>query len=229
MALATFLIALGAALGMGLVIGLERQFGQHPAGLRTNALVSAGAALYVLLARSFDGGTDTARVAAQIVSGIGFLGGGVILREGLTVRGLTTAATLWCSAAVGALCGAGLTKEAGIATTAILATNYLLNPLSRWIDRKAAKLAYVDTSYRLKVVCAMAEERRIRHILAQQIAAQRDMILHGIGIQNTNQADRGLVVAEVEMHVRNEHVLQEIVAQLNADPSTSSANWERLL
>jgi putative Mg2+ transporter-C (MgtC) family protein len=228
MALATFLIALGAALGMGLVIGLERQFGQHPAGLRTNALVSAGAALYVLLARSFDGGTDTARVAAQIVSGIGFLGGGVILREGLTVRGLTTAATLWCSAAVGALCGAGLTKEAGIATTAILATNYLLNPLSRWIDRKAAKLAYVDTSYRLKVVCAMAEERRIRHILAQQIAAQRDMILHGIGIQNTNQADRGLVVAEVEMHVRNEHVLQEIVAQLNADPSTSSASWERL-
>ncbi len=227
MALATFLIALGAALGMGLVIGLERQFGQHPAGLRTNALVSAGAALYVLLARSFDGGTDTARVAAQIVSGIGFLGGGVILREGLTVRGLTTAATLWCSAAVGALCGAGLTKEAGIATTAILATNYLLNPLSRWIDRKAAKLAYVDTSYRLKVVCAMAEERRIRHILAQQIAAQRDMILHGIGIQNTNQADRGLVVAEVEMHVRNEHVLQEIVAQLNADPSTSSASWER--
>ncbi len=227
MALATFLIALGAALGMGLVVGLERQFGQHPAGLRTNALVSAGAALYVLLARSFDGGTDTARVAAQIVSGIGFLGGGVILREGLTVRGLTTAATLWCSAAVGALCGAGLTKEAGIATTAILATNYLLNPLSRWIDRKAAKLAYVDTSYRLKVVCAMAEERRIRHILAQQIAAQRDMILHGISIQNTNQADRGLVVAEVEMHVRNEHVLQEIVAQLNADPSTSSASWER--
>ena len=70
MALATFLIALGAALGMGLVIGLERQFGQHPAGLRTNALVCGGAALYVLLARSFDGATETARVAAQIVSGL---------------------------------------------------------------------------------------------------------------------------------------------------------------
>ena len=81
---------------------------------------------------------ETARVAAQIVSGIGFLGGGVILREGLTVRGLTTAATLWCSAAVGALCGADLPEQAGIATGAILATNCFLNPVSRWIDRKAA-------------------------------------------------------------------------------------------
>ena len=124
MAITTFLVALGGALGFGLLIGLERQFGQHPAGLRTNALVCAGAALYVLLARSFNSGTETARVAAQIVSGIGFLGGGVILREGLTVRGLTTAATLWCSAAVGALCGADLTEEAGIATAAILATNW---------------------------------------------------------------------------------------------------------
>ena len=73
----------------------------------------------------------------------------------------------------------------------------------------------------------MAEERRIRRMLAEQIAAQRDMILHGIGIHSTDRSDRGLVVADVEMHVRDEHVLQEIVAQLNADPSTSSASWER--
>jgi putative Mg2+ transporter-C (MgtC) family protein len=227
MTLAVFLIALGAALGLGLLIGLEREFGQHPAGLRTNALVCGGAALYVLLARSFDGATETARVAAQIVSGIGFLGGGVILREGLTVRGLTTAATLWCSAAIGALCGADLTREAGIATGAILATNCLLNPVSRWIDRMAARRLFIDASYRLKVVCAMAEERRIRRMLAEQIAAQRDMTLRGIGIQSTETAERGLVVADVEMHVRNERALQEIVALLNADPSTSSTSWER--
>ena len=227
MTLATYLIALGAAFGMGLLIGLERQFGQHPAGLRTNGLVCGGAALYVLLARSFGQNTETARVAAQIVSGIGFLGGGVILREGLTVRGLTTAATLWCSAAVGALCGADLIGQAGIAAVAIVMTNFLLNPVSRWIDRKAAQRVYIDTSYRLKVVCAMAEERRIRHVLAQQIAAQHDMVLHGIGIHNTSQADRGMVVAEVEMHVRNERVLQDLVAELNADPSTSSVSWEK--
>jgi putative Mg2+ transporter-C (MgtC) family protein len=227
MMLTTFLIALGAALGLGLLIGVEREFGQHPAGLRTNALVCAGAAMYVLLGRSLVGGADAAKLAAQIVSGIGFLGGGVILREGLTVRGLTTAATLWCSAAIGALCGADLAREAAIATGAILTVNVFLNPVSRWIDQRAAKRIYIDASYRLKVVCAMAEERRIRRVLAEQVAAQRDMTLHGISIQSTETADRGLVVADVEMHVRNERALQEIVALLNADPSTSSASWER--
>ncbi len=227
MTLATFLIALGSALGLGLLIGVEREFGQHPAGLRTNALVCGGAALYVLLGRSLVGGADAAKVAAQIVSGIGFLGGGVILREGLTVRGLTTAATLWCSAAVGTLCGNDLSREAAIATGAILAVNLFLNPVSRWIDDRAAKRVFIDATYRLKVICAMAEERRIRRVLAQQIAAQHDMILHGIGIQSTETADRGLVVADVEMHVRNEHALQDLVALLNADTSTSSASWER--
>jgi putative Mg2+ transporter-C (MgtC) family protein len=228
MTFATFLCGLGAALGLGLLIGLERQFGQHPAGLRTNALVAAGAALFVLFARSFQSSGDTARVAAQIVSGIGFLGGGVILREGLTVRGLTTAATLWCSAAVGALCGLDLFRHAGLATAAILLTNVLLNPVSRWINRKAAKYALADTSYRLNVICAMADERRIRCLLAQLVSAQHDnMILQGIGVHNTDVPDRGLITADVEMRVHDEHLLQEIVAKLNADASTSSVSWSR--
>ena len=227
MTFATFLLSLGAALGFGLLIGLERQFGQHPAGLRTNALVAAGAALFVLFARSFQDSGDTARVAAQIVSGIGFLGGGVILREGMNVKGMNTAATLWCSAAVGALCGAALFREAGLATIAIVMTNLLLNPVSRWINRKAAKYSYADAVYHLKVVCPMAEERRIRCLLAQLVAAQHDMILQGIGIHNTETPDRGMIVADVEMRVRDEHFLQEIVAKLNADPATSSVSWSR--
>ncbi len=227
MTLTTFLIEFGVAVGLGLLIGLEREFGHHPAGLRTNALVCGGAALYVLLARSIDHGADTARVAAQIVSGIGFLGGGVILREGLTVQGLTTAATLWCTAAIGSLCGADLLNEAGIATSAILMTNYFFNPVSRWIDRRVAKRASTDITYRLTVNCVMAKERHVRHLLAQQIAAQHDIILQGIGIQSTGQADCGLVVADVEMRVRDEHILQDIVEQLNLDPATSAVHWER--
>ncbi|MBE7163086.1 MAG: MgtC/SapB family protein, partial [Williamsia herbipolensis] len=92
-------------LGLGTLIGFERQYRARMAGLRTNALVATGATLFVVLsAHGFSGGTaDPTRVAAQIVSGIGFLGAGVILRDGLGVRGLNTAATLWCSAAVGAL------------------------------------------------------------------------------------------------------------------------------
>jgi putative Mg2+ transporter-C (MgtC) family protein len=224
---ADFALAVGSALGLGLLIGIERQLGQHPAGVRTNGLVAAGAALYMSLGRSLIQGADAAKVAGQIVTGIGFLGGGVILREGLTVRGLTTAATLWCSAAIGALCGAQMAIEGCIATAAVLATNCLLNPFSRLLDRVASRRTYIDTSYRIKVVCSMAEERRIRLMLTQLIAERPDMTMHGIGIHSSDYAERGVVVADVEMRVRDEHVLQEFVAKLNADPATSSTSWEK--
>ncbi len=164
-----FVIALGAALGLGLIIGFERQWGQHPSGLRTNALVCAGAAIYVLMGRVLGGGADSGKVAAQVVTGIGFLGGGVILREGLTVRGLTSAATLWCTAAIGTLCGAGLPVDATVATAVILITNMLFNPVSRWIDYRAVQRGAVEASYRLKVLCTMSEAPRVYHRLTQEV------------------------------------------------------------
>jgi putative Mg2+ transporter-C (MgtC) family protein len=103
-----FALQLTLALLFGAAIGAERQWRQRMAGLRTNALVSSGAAMFVLAARLVGAPNDSVlRVAAQVVSGIGFLGGGLIFREGLSVRGLKTPATLWCSAAVGTLCGVG--------------------------------------------------------------------------------------------------------------------------
>src|ERR1700758_885423 len=101
-----FIVRLLVALALGVVIGAERQVRQRLAGLRTNALVAAGSALFVLVAAFSHDAEASARIAAQVVSGIGFLGAGVIMREGLNVRGLNTAATLWCSAAVGVLSGA---------------------------------------------------------------------------------------------------------------------------
>uniref|UniRef100_UPI00245854DB MgtC/SapB family protein n=1 Tax=Nocardia wallacei TaxID=480035 RepID=UPI00245854DB len=115
------LARLATGVVLGVAIGLERQYRARMAGLRTNALVCAGATLFVLLsAHGFHGGTaDPTRVAAQIVSGIGFLGAGVIMREGASVRGLNTAATLWCSAAIGALAGAGMYGTAAAGTVAV--------------------------------------------------------------------------------------------------------------
>src|SRR5260370_10960883 len=103
------------ALLLGAVVGLERQWRQRTAGLRTNALVALGAALFELFAVLLAGqhGVDPTRIAAYVVSGIGFLGAGVILRDGVTVRGINTAATIWCSAAVGVLAGAGYLAAAG--------------------------------------------------------------------------------------------------------------------
>src|SRR5438270_8353451 len=123
-----------AAALMGTAIGLERQWGQHMAGLRTNALVAFGSCLFVSLPRLLGGSPTAAHVTGQVVTGVGFLGGGVILREGLTIRGLNTAATMWCSAAVGSLAGAGLVVEALAATAGVLAVNLCLHPVSTWLD-----------------------------------------------------------------------------------------------
>lgn len=129
------------AVVLGAAIGLERQLGIRATGIRTNALVSAGAALFVIVgagdALASGPSADPTRVAAQVVSGIGFLGAGVIIRDGLNVRGLTTAATLWCAAAVGSLAGAGVPWMASIGAVAILSTNVLLRPLGRMVNRRS--------------------------------------------------------------------------------------------
>jgi putative Mg2+ transporter-C (MgtC) family protein len=125
------------ALVLGAVIGLERQWRQRTAGLRTNALVALGAAVFELFAVLTSGqhGVDPTRIAAYVVSGIGFLGAGVILRDGVHVRGINTAATIWCSAAVGVLAGAGYLPAAAIAAVLILTAHLALRPAAQRIDR----------------------------------------------------------------------------------------------
>jgi putative Mg2+ transporter-C (MgtC) family protein len=109
MAWHVFTIRLVVALLFGALIGAERQWRQRMAGLRTNALVAAGAAMFVMVGGLIAGEGSQGRVAAHVVSGIGFLGGGVILKDGMTIRGLNTAATLWCTAAIGTLVWTGST------------------------------------------------------------------------------------------------------------------------
>jgi putative Mg2+ transporter-C (MgtC) family protein len=123
---------------LGLAVGFEREIHGHPAGLRTHMLVSSGSALFtVLSAYAFrDVGTDPAnpidptRIAAQIVSGIGFLGAGAILKDGIVIRGLTTAASLWATSAVGMAAGAGEYVIAAVATGTILVSLWPINALA---------------------------------------------------------------------------------------------------
>ena len=137
------------ALVLGSLIGAERQMRQRMAGLRTNALVAAGASLFVTVSEFYPDPQGHARIAAQVVSGIGFLGAGVIMREGLNVRGLNTAATLWCSAAIGVLAGSGFLLEGAIGAVAILSANVLLRGLGQLINRQGMHTATeVEQNYR---------------------------------------------------------------------------------
>jgi putative Mg2+ transporter-C (MgtC) family protein len=136
MDLIQFSLRLGAAILAGALIGLERQWHQKSAGLRTNTLVAMGSALYVMLSLDLTAemaAGDVTRVVGQVVVGVGFLGAGVILHQGMDVQGLTTAATIWCSAAIGSLAGAGYFAEAGIGTLAILFVNSLFMRIDHWL------------------------------------------------------------------------------------------------
>ncbi len=221
------LIRLAAGIGCGAAIGLERQYRARMAGLRTNTLVSAGATLFVLLsAHGFHGGdADPTRVAAQIVSGIGFLGAGVIMREGFTVRGLNTAATLWCSAAVGSLAGAGMYSTALAGTVAIVVVNTALRWVGRSVDRRPESGREQTTFYHFAAITNDAHEAHVRALLVQALT-RTDFRLVSISSRNSEDAE-GLVevVAELVGEQRDDRQMETAVSRLSLEPSVTSVGW----
>tara|TARA_R110002050_G_scaffold204327_2_gene339760 strand:+ start:70306 stop:70722 length:417 start_codon:yes stop_codon:yes gene_type:complete len=137
MTLFEFSLRLAAAVGAGALIGFERQWNHKSAGLRTNTLVATGSAIYVLLSIHLtqDQG-DVTRIIGQVVTGVGFLGAGIIFKEGINVHGLTTAATVWCSSAIGCLAAAGLFPETLIGVVTIVAINSALIPIDNWLTNR---------------------------------------------------------------------------------------------
>ncbi len=166
---AQFLLRLVSALAFGAAIGFERQWFQRLAGLRTNALVATGASLFVMVSELVLYGTDRTRIAAQVVSGIGFLGAGIILRDGLTVRGLNTAATLWCSAAVGVLTGYGFIVMAGVGAVAVVLANVVLRPIARKISGSSISASGEEITYHIEIMCKEDDEPHVRSLVLQAV------------------------------------------------------------
>jgi putative Mg2+ transporter-C (MgtC) family protein len=226
MPLETFLWNIAAALLMGMAIGLERQWRQHQAGLRTNALVALGAALFVSLSRLMNDENSPTRIASYIVSGLGFLGGGVILRDGLTVKGLNTAATLWCSGAVGTLAGAGFAGHALVGTAAVLLTHLGLRPVVDWIEARKKTAVNVETYYRLRVECEVDKDGPVRHILLRHIGSREKLNLQGMSTEDTENR-RTVVLADILAQERSDRALEEIVARVSIEPEVKAVSWQR--
>lgn len=179
------LVSLSTAFVLGAVIGFERQYRQRTAGLRTNVLVAVGAAIFVDMANRLGGHEGAIHVVAYVVSGIGFLGAGVIMREEGNVRGINTAATLWGSAAVGAACGADLILEALLGTLFVLAANTLLRPIVNKINRQPLDVASVEVTNSVYVIAARPHQKAIMAELEQELERSnypvRDLDLHAFG------------------------------------------------
>jgi len=219
-----FITRLAVGLGCGALIGVERQWRARMAGLRTNALVAAGATLFVLYS-DIDGSANSTQVAAYVVSGIGFLGGGVILRDGFNVRGLNTAATLWCSAAIGVLSASGHLAFAGIATVTVLATHLLGRPLGRLIDHDSMVEEDEDLRpYRLHITCKPKSEPHVRALIVQNTGGS-DVILRGMETKRTEEGDETKLSASLLLDGDAATRLESIVARLSIEPGIQAVHW----
>ncbi len=225
--LATMFVNLTAAFLLGALIGIERQLRQRTAGLRTNTLVAVGAAIFVsLAARLFEitgGPQTTIQVVAYVVSGIGFLGAGAIMKEGASISGLNTAATLWGSGAVGACAGAGLLGEAGVAALFVLASNTLLRPVVNQINRRPFREESSEATYMVFVVCSREQQSDVREkvlgILEQANYPARQVDDHRFG--------EGEVEIEVTLYATaiQSDELDAAVKQAEGLPGVRQAFW----
>jgi putative Mg2+ transporter-C (MgtC) family protein len=223
LSVAEFALRLGVGVGCGALIGLERQWRARMAGLRTNALVAGGATLFVLYAVATEDSSPT-RVASYVVSGIGFLGGGVILREGFNVRGLNTAATLWCSAAVGVLAASGHLVFTLIATVTVIAIHVFGRPLGRLIDHD--NTVEDDESlqpYVVQVICRPKSEKYARAQIVQH-ASSNDITLRGIHTGKASD-DEITLTAHLLMNGHTPARLERLVAELSLQPGVRAVQW----
>ncbi len=221
------LARVGLATALGLAIGVERQWRSSMAGLQTMALVSMGSALFLVLgAYSFGMEADPTRVAAQIVTGIGFIGAGVIMKQGASVKGLNTAATLWATAAVGALAGAWMWREAITGAVIIVMGNLFLHPLGLRMDRIGSQIGRERTSadYIFEVVCARSAEVRIHGMLIDTLTHAPSQLrsLQSVLMPSGEEVQ---LQAGLSTVARDDAVLENAVRTFSAEPDVRSARW----
>ena len=221
-----FTTRFAVALVLGALIGLEREWRQRMAGTRTNALVAGGAAAFGMCGGLILGdGSAEARIVSYVVSGVGFLGAGVIFKENAQIRGLNTAAAIWCSAAVGVITAAGYSQFAAIVTTGVLLTNIALRPLAYKLHPPASDQKPRDVSYHLEFICCSDEESRLRSVLLQTVS-RLPLVLYALRSEDRGSGFR--IDADLRMSGRDDEMLEQIVARLCLEPCVSAVSWQLL-
>ena len=213
---------LGIALSCGAVIGSERQVRQRMAGLRTNALVALGAAGFVIFSQLVPNEVSPTRVAAQVVSGIGFLGAGIIFRDGFNVHGLNTAATLWCSAAVGLVAGIGAWPYALLLTACVVFVNLGLRPLVKFMKKHTKAGVPMSRAFRVVLTCSSADEPAMRALVL------RHLPLHGLHMSElsaTTGDGEVTLGAVVHGEAVTDAAMEQAIARLGAEPGIRRLRW----
>jgi putative Mg2+ transporter-C (MgtC) family protein len=220
-----FLARLFAALLLGSVVGLERQWRQRMAGTRTNALVAAGASTFVMCAFLVrQPNSNATQIVSYVVSGVGFLGAGVIFKDGGAVRGLNTAATLWCSAAIGAVCGLGQLLYAVFVAAAVLLTNVVLRPIAYRIYPSQQTGIEQEVTYLCELVCRSEDEARVRTLMVQAMS-DNPLTLLGLKSEDIESTNKLRVTAQLRGLGRQDKALEQMIVRLSLEAGVSSVSW----
>ena len=207
------------ALVLGALIGLERQWRHRMAGTRTHALVAGGAAAFAMAGALVVGDAAAeARVVSYIVSGVGFLGAGVIFKESAEIRGLNTAATIWCSAAAYA-------SYATVIMTGVLLTNTALRPLAYKLYPLVSDQQPPEVCYHLELVCRPQDESRLRSVLLNTVS-RLPLVLYAL--RSEDRLSGLMIDADLRLSGRNDQTLEQIVARLSLEESVSAVSWQLL-
>ena len=220
-----FILHLAGATVLGILVGLEREWHQSMAGTRTNALVATGASAFVM-AGTLLGGDFAApgRAASYVISGVGFLGAGVIFRDGASVRGLNTAATIWCSAAIGVLAGVNSLHLAAILALFVLATNMALRPLTYKLHTVLLEAEPAETVYEIVLTCRSADETQLRTLMLATIAQERATALQSIH-SDDEAGNNTRLRADIGTHGRQNELIERIAVRLSIEPGVTSLCW----
>jgi putative Mg2+ transporter-C (MgtC) family protein len=167
------------------------------------------------------------RIVSYVVSGLGFLGAGVIFKDGANVRGLNTAATIWCSAAIGALSGLGSLNLAFVLAVAVLVTNMVLRPLAYRLHPVLREAIPAETLYELKLNCKVSAAAHIRALLLSTITPL-PVMLHSIHGQPDDTNEQAHIRAEITTAGRNNEAIEQVVMRLSIEDDVSTLSWSIL-
>ncbi|WP_034992825.1 MgtC/SapB family protein [Beijerinckia mobilis] len=217
-------VSLLSAFLLGTVIGAERQYRQRVAGLRTNVLVAVGAAAFVDLGARIVGAEGATRVIANVVTGVGFLGAGAIMKEGANIRGLNTAATLWASAAVGAMAGADMVAEACLVTLFILAGNTMLRPVVNFINERPIDTQALEGEFTLRITVKDDAVPSVRNQINNYLSNNKIPVSE-IESEEVSDTTTDLVVTLVATSIDTK-TLDGALVNLRMQPEVLHASWE---
>ena len=221
-----FLQSILLALFLGSLVGIERQWHRRLVDLKTNALVAMGACLFLLLSRTPQGFVDPIRMAAQIVVGVGFIGGGILFRDGGQTKGLNTAATLWCSAAVGALCGLDRWVDASVAAITIVLANTVLRQLAQYLNLQMGINDHLTDSVQFQWVCLASDAAAVQR-KANAMFADGQWKLREMGQEALDEKHVRLTVAAFAEHGEYDSAAQSIQQAMSTLPVVNFS-WRKL-